>query len=573
MANYNLVIDSTFQPFSLDRYLQPLMAYGQEYQARELALSEMNQQYSKLAGQLNPSIDKESMALYNEWQGALEKEAELLNTQGLDGGGRKRLYQIANAFQESISPIENAVNIRNEQVKLQNAGKLQDNSRMYSVDMGTVSIDDLRNNPTMTYDSVSGNDITNQVHAITTKLSKDIRSNPAEWKGILETQFGNTDIPLYFERALQSGYTIDEIMNSEDSPILQSIVESVIESTGVKNWGDNNKTNAAYQYAQKGLYGALGSMNRERVANSALSLQANLALQELKPQKTDPTPTDDPFLGMEFNYLFTPSDLENRSKDANKALKALENLKTTRESALENKYPFLKFGNVGYGKPALVIQDSQNSYEQNLNTALESLNINPESFNKMSEPEKVAYLSTIANEPHKDVQGRAISRTGVSANSAQYIIERAEALGAPLQVVQSTKLKEDGTPVLGKAFSKKKDTPYTAGSIATDYTTGLKYLEYEGNILLLPDALYDVGSLGKWRGNRATIVSMQEEVKRVNNYLQTTGKTLEEAFKDNPEMLKSYKKKVKLLMEDKTKAKELDTGLLLTNNVANINKP
>ena len=35
MANYSLVIDSTFQPFSFERYIQPYQIYDQAYREVE----------------------------------------------------------------------------------------------------------------------------------------------------------------------------------------------------------------------------------------------------------------------------------------------------------------------------------------------------------------------------------------------------------------------------------------------------------------------------------------------------------------------------------------------------------
>ena len=37
MANYNLVVNSKFQPFSFERYIQPYQMYGAEYKEVEKA--------------------------------------------------------------------------------------------------------------------------------------------------------------------------------------------------------------------------------------------------------------------------------------------------------------------------------------------------------------------------------------------------------------------------------------------------------------------------------------------------------------------------------------------------------
>ena len=42
MANYNLIVNSKFQPFSFERYIQPYQMYGEAYK-------EIENQYGELA--------------------------------------------------------------------------------------------------------------------------------------------------------------------------------------------------------------------------------------------------------------------------------------------------------------------------------------------------------------------------------------------------------------------------------------------------------------------------------------------------------------------------------------------
>ena len=41
MANYSLVVNSKFQPFSFERYIQPYQMYGEAYKEVENALGEL----------------------------------------------------------------------------------------------------------------------------------------------------------------------------------------------------------------------------------------------------------------------------------------------------------------------------------------------------------------------------------------------------------------------------------------------------------------------------------------------------------------------------------------------------
>ena len=69
MANYNLVINSKFQPFSFERYMQPLQIYAQLYDQERAAMEQQAAQYGLLSNMVDPELDKEvydAMQRYNE---------------------------------------------------------------------------------------------------------------------------------------------------------------------------------------------------------------------------------------------------------------------------------------------------------------------------------------------------------------------------------------------------------------------------------------------------------------------------------------------------------------------------
>lgn len=113
MANYNLVIDSTFQPFSFERYIQPLTIYGEAYNSLEGALTEL----STKAGEFEALAESEKLRngensatykRYSTYSQDLKKQADELATRGLGIGNRKALMDLKTRYSTEIKPIQEA---------------------------------------------------------------------------------------------------------------------------------------------------------------------------------------------------------------------------------------------------------------------------------------------------------------------------------------------------------------------------------------------------------------------------------------------------------------------------------
>jgi len=82
-----------------------------------------------------------------------------------------------------------------------------------------------------------------------------MRNNPTKWESILGGQ--------YFQAIKQRGFRPQDIVqalasNPDAAPELTGLVEQTIESSGIKNWGDENTIQRAYEFAQQGLWEAVG---------------------------------------------------------------------------------------------------------------------------------------------------------------------------------------------------------------------------------------------------------------------------------------------------------------------------
>ena len=71
---------------------------------------------------------------------------------------------------------------------------------MYDKDFSTVSLDELRKNPNMSYKAISGSELTAKSAALASTLKDQILTSP-EYKSILGGQ--------YFQSKLKSGMTLN----------------------------------------------------------------------------------------------------------------------------------------------------------------------------------------------------------------------------------------------------------------------------------------------------------------------------------------------------------------------------
>lgn len=290
MANYNLVVNSTFQPFSFENYIKPYEAYGKAYREVEDALSELDTKASVWEGMANKETDPEAYATYSKYAEDLRNQADILATKGLNGTSRKSMLDMKRRYNSDIVPIENAYNTRKDLIDKQRAALDKDGTMLFDFDASTLSLDDLIKDPTKTYKSYSGATLASQVATAAKSVADDLRSNPGEWKKILGNQ--------YYEMIEKRGFSPDEILqvinNKEGgSEVLRGMVEDAIASSGIKGWNNADVLTRAYDFAHQGLWSAEGKEERKQVSNKSYdyAMQNWLAKEKEKREAERQKPT------------------------------------------------------------------------------------------------------------------------------------------------------------------------------------------------------------------------------------------------------------------------------------------
>lgn len=267
MPNYSLVINSKFQPFSFERYIQPYQIYGKAYREQEDALAEIADKSDEVAGKINPLTEKETYQKYKSYADTLKAQSDELAIKGLNPASRRAMLSLRRRYGKEVAPIKAAWERRRELAKEQRALRSTDTSIRFDNDYSTMSLDALMNNPEMSYNSISGNkDVAAAAADMAEQVAKSILSDPT-YRSILNSQ--------YFQQKQQSGVPLEEVLREIASAGGQEVSWKI--NQALRTIRDTVKgqlsSNPAYDeswadsYINRGLYHAIGTAKYDLVKN------------------------------------------------------------------------------------------------------------------------------------------------------------------------------------------------------------------------------------------------------------------------------------------------------------------
>lgn len=223
MANYSLVVNSKFQPFSFDRYLQPYQIYGQNYKEIEKQYTDLSTKAGIWDGLANEQTDPYTYKMYKTYANDLENQASQLASEGLNAVSRKNMLNMRARYSKEIIPIEQAYNQRSKLAEEQRKLRAANPSIMFDRDFSSISLDDLLDNPELSYTSVSGDDLYKKgKEAAISASSRMMNVSPA-----LQGQYWK----------MRQGYGADAankfLLNQSNIPELKDAINRIVSQSGV----------------------------------------------------------------------------------------------------------------------------------------------------------------------------------------------------------------------------------------------------------------------------------------------------------------------------------------------------
>lgn len=327
MPNYSLVMDSTFQPMSLERMLQPFQLYGQMYREQQDALTDLETKASIWDGLANKETDKKTYEQYSKYASDLRAQADKIATQGLDINSRQAMKNLQSRYAKEIIPIENAYNTRKEQIAAQ---AKQGYGMLNSYNAATTSLDDYMANPSKMYETIDLNKVLSETTALMSPLAKELKQftlskDPAvkdRFHKVLTKQYGLTN-----EEATQ--YMSDISSGKADAnSVIGQVAQRMYDGTRVddrKIWSDNDRS-TVWGTIGKGVMAAVGASDKSLVKDEQALLDAKYA-QEIKLLKEKQRITAEEeakkkleAAGAKYQYrnVYTPKEIGDFAKDWNK---------------------------------------------------------------------------------------------------------------------------------------------------------------------------------------------------------------------------------------------------------------
>ena len=435
MANFAYTATKSFTPFTFEQMLKPMAMYTQEYNTIEEGIAELGSKADLMRMYANEEPDSKVANMYNTYANDLDKQAESLAKQGLTPSSRRSLLELNRRYKSEITPIETAVARRRQLAEEQRKAMAQDNSIMFDVDARTLSLDRLIESPELSYTPVSGRDIMTNVSKIAENLAKEARNNPNYFNKILGGD--------YYEYVKQHGFSsqsvLDAINRSKNAPaLLTSIVDNAVASSGVtKDWA-GNAYDKAYEWANRGLWSAVGQTQTQLVDNWRAKMEAQ-ANKELEVARTKAG-----LSGKDKNKL---SNIDRTSyyfiKDRLEIPKLLNE-----EGKLKRENTEFLFKNGKFTKPAdlntpqqgskknMMERISESDYYHNINNILLNSGFSQEAINNMNKETIESNLKAITELNAADAIGRNIYRFALDENATEHLLGKVRSRGLKVQELE-----------------------------------------------------------------------------------------------------------------------------------------
>ena len=435
MARIVLTNNAKFRPYSFDEMLKPLAMATQEYNAIEEGIAELGSKADLMRMYANEETNSKVANMYNTYANDLDKQAESLAKQGLSPASRGSLLGLKRRYSSEIIPIETAVTRRRQLAEEQRKARAQDDSILFDIDARTMSLDDLVNNPELSYSSASGKNIMENVSKAASVLAKEARNDPNKFNSVLGGD--------YYEYVKQYGFSKEAVMDSilrskNASNILTSIVDDALASSGVgKNWS-GNAYDRALDYANRGLWSAVGQTQTQLVDNWRAKMEAQ-ANKELEVARTKAG-----LSGKDKNKL---SNIDRTSYYFTKDRLEIPKL-LNEEGKLKRENTEFLFKNGKFTKPAdlntpqqgskknMMERISESDYYHNINNILLNSGFSQEAINNMNKETIESNLKAITELNAADAVGRNIYRFALDENATEHLLGKVGSRGLKVQELE-----------------------------------------------------------------------------------------------------------------------------------------
>lgn len=291
MANFTLVADSTFKPFTYQELVTPI-AHQQQ------VMDQLADEYDKLSSQADileamgkNDKDKKSgvYSQYQAYSNALREEADNLYRNGLNYDSRMRLSDLRRRYNKEIVPIQNAWNEREQEAQLQRKAMLEAAARgidiRFSREAANSSLDSYLQNPNQGFQVINGQQITSEVANQFKGLANQVQSDGKGNYFIKGKALSPIEYSIITQKGMDWNQYQDFINNPNDPRFdnIRGIIENTLNAHGIKNF-DANTYRDMFAYGAQGVAAGVGArdvqLHTDAYAKDMLNFRQQIALQD-----------------------------------------------------------------------------------------------------------------------------------------------------------------------------------------------------------------------------------------------------------------------------------------------------
>ena len=265
MANYTLVANSTFQPFTYQELVAPI-AHQQQ------VLDRLADEYDKLSSQADVleamganDRDKDSKVYqqYKNYSDRLRTEADNLYRNGLNTESRMRLSELRRMYNTDIVPIQNAWQKREKEAELQMKAQLDASSKgidlYFSRNAADTPLQSYLDNPNQTFRTINGQALMNEVAAQFKGLANQLQEGK-----IKKEQLS----PIEYRIITNKGMDFNEYMDFINNPNapefrnIRGIINGTLTAHGAQDF-DPTTQQRLFGLASQGVAAGVGSRDMQ----------------------------------------------------------------------------------------------------------------------------------------------------------------------------------------------------------------------------------------------------------------------------------------------------------------------
>ena len=271
--NYSFVIDSHFQPFSLQEMLTPFAMYKDVYEKMEDEYTDLSDKADTFK-YLSETLPEDSKArkLYENYANDLKVQAEDLVKNGLNIRNRKAISGLRQRYQGEIGRLARADAALKEEQKLRRQMNAKDSSMLYGVD--NLGIDDFLDENQPNLYSISGNEL----------YTRGAQAGRAASSRMYDSGDGGSTLGGYYRKWVDRvGVSPDSIAAFMNSPEVRQEVDNILAGRGVTQNLSGANLERARQEVMNGIYEGIVYQESVKPMRDAgvlsASEQQSLALQ------------------------------------------------------------------------------------------------------------------------------------------------------------------------------------------------------------------------------------------------------------------------------------------------------